>query len=410
MKSDNLLTEEDPYAVRFEMLPRGDKGLRADPQLYGPINEEAVLLPIDSPPGILMYFRTGDGWVGSKVSWDEGETWQDKGFLTYRPGGPRLKHPRGPMTTHVLQSRPGKRLLLFYNNHDVPLNNTGSFLGRFALWATCGVERDSDIVWSQPELIMYDGSWFMSRLGYADIVEDLVGGHIWLIFSNKRWAEKQVVTTTVDHVCGQWSSVPRRTETHVVLSLGPDDPPSGWVPSAQLTPLDDMFGGIGLTIEMVLRLDGSPRTKNFTLIDSRANDTDVGYAITLSSTGRLEVHINDTLNHFSFPLNCPMEPTKSHHVVFLIEGGPKLVFAMINGEICDPEQNNGPTRMYQIVDQSRNDFTIHEQGRLQPSERTVYQRVFQGGRMEHLWLHDRALRVSEVVGNFRKLFPSTSPP
>src|SRR4051794_19934298 len=149
--SDNILAERDPDRIRWALLPDGDEGLRAP---KGPVADEANLVAL-SDGTLYGTYRTIDGYPCHASSRDAGHTWTDTAYMTYTPGGRRIKHPRA--ANFVRRFSNGKYLYWFHNHggeaiHAGPWN---PYAGRNPAWVCGGTERDGVLHWSEPEVLLY---------------------------------------------------------------------------------------------------------------------------------------------------------------------------------------------------------------------------------------------------------------
>ena len=183
MRSDNLLTERDPRAVRWETLPEGDVGLRAP---LGPVADEHNLVAL-SDGSLYCVYRTTEGYLGHAYSRDGGRTWTPPAYATYAPtlqaptGAPgagyaigqpvpaparRIKHPRAAGFVKRLANG---RYLLWFHNHGGRWYHY-----RNPAWIAGGVEEDGPegklLRWSEPEILLYDDDPD-ARISYPDVVE-----------------------------------------------------------------------------------------------------------------------------------------------------------------------------------------------------------------------------------------------
>jgi hypothetical protein len=146
LRSDNISEEDDPASIRWETLPEGDGGLRSP---EGPIAEEANLT-ILSDQSLFCTYRTVAGHPCHAYSRDGGKTWTPPAFMTYRPGGPLVDHPRAANFVRRLTEGPyAGRYLYWFHNHA-----GRGYEGRNPAWLLGGVEKDSPdgkvIHWGQP--------------------------------------------------------------------------------------------------------------------------------------------------------------------------------------------------------------------------------------------------------------------
>eukprot|EP00117_Sycon_ciliatum_P036140 scpid44908/ scgid27254/ len=181
LASDNLLEEEDASKITWRTLPKSDVGLRAT---QGRLAEEGDLLAM-SNGDLYFAYRTFDGYINVGISHDGGETFSEPEYAIYsrQPGMGTapvafLKNPNGPITPRKMAD--GKYLILFYNNGDneywLHHNQSLASTWRNPYWISGGVEIDGigqpNIVWSQPEILLYTTKNIGHGIGYPDIFQD----------------------------------------------------------------------------------------------------------------------------------------------------------------------------------------------------------------------------------------------
>jgi len=202
LRSSNILTPGiAPSAVEFELVPRGDFGLRATSQT---VAEEGNLVQRPSDGGFVAFFRTENGYLNSAVSKD-GAVWKDKLFAIYDQAdisarawygtfnstsnvpeeeatatavvtgatppysGLRIKNSRGPISPRRFSN--GLYLCTLFFNSDIP-----GFESRDPYFIMGGRD-DPDgagILWSQPEIMLYvlpKCEDARCGLGYPDFIE-----------------------------------------------------------------------------------------------------------------------------------------------------------------------------------------------------------------------------------------------
>ena len=116
LTSKNILTERDPAKITFDTLPDGDIGLRA-PAGGGRVAEEQNIVSL-SDESLFCVYRTVAGWPAVGYSRDHGHTWTAPAYMSYAPGGPRVKHPRA--ANFVWKASNGK-FLYWFHNHGGPI-------------------------------------------------------------------------------------------------------------------------------------------------------------------------------------------------------------------------------------------------------------------------------------------------
>jgi hypothetical protein len=167
LRSDNILTEDDPDKFHWETLPEGEVGLRSP---EGPIADEANLTAL-SDGSLFCTYRTVAGHPCHAYSRDGGRTWTPPAFMTYRPGGERVNHPRAANFVRRLTEGPyAGRYLYWFHNH-----NGRDYQGRNPAFLLGGVERDSPdgkvIHWGRPVAVLAAKDPRV-RISYPDFIWD----------------------------------------------------------------------------------------------------------------------------------------------------------------------------------------------------------------------------------------------
>jgi hypothetical protein len=165
--SPNILAETDPDKFRWETLPLGDHGLRSP---EGPIAEEVNLTPL-SDGSLFCTYRTVAGHPCHAYSRDGGRSWTRAAFMTYRPGGRRVDHPRAANFVRQIPAGPyAGRFIYWFHNH-----RGRGYEGRNPAYLLGGIEHDSPagkvIHWGKPVAILYANDPKV-RISYPDFVWD----------------------------------------------------------------------------------------------------------------------------------------------------------------------------------------------------------------------------------------------
>ena len=152
IRCDNLLTEHDPNALRFTLLPDGPRGIRVESfrQRDNPVlrrhlaafggtldvsgfNFQEMTVASLSDGRWLGVGRTFLGAPGFTVSMDRGHGWTPVEPLCTAPGGDPIKHP---MTMCPIARTTDGRIVLLFTNND------GSDRGANHLWDGDGRTRN----------------------------------------------------------------------------------------------------------------------------------------------------------------------------------------------------------------------------------------------------------------------------
>ncbi len=391
-RSDNLLTEPDPSRHTWTMLPDGDIGLRAP---RGPIAEEQNLVVL-SDGSLYCVYRTIDGHPCHAYSRDGGRTWAAPAYATYTPGGRLIRHPRA---CPRLWKTTNGRYLLWYHNHGGK-----TFEHRNPAWVAGGVEKHGLIHWSQPEILLYDADPDV-RISYPDLIEQ--DGRYWVTETQKTVARVHEVDRTLFE--GLWSQgavrrVADGSSFAIVPARAVASPPAeaarrkvdalhaatealGILGEFPAPPVPDLRTGAGFTIELWLRLRDLAAGQ--VVLDGRGPD---GRGIAVQTTADRTLRIDLCDGRFTAGWDCDdgvLFPNILHHVVIVVDGGPRIISFVVDGILCDggTVRQYGWGRLGAALGDVNGPGTI----RIAPSMR---------GEVHAIRIYPRYLRTSEAVGNY----------
>lgn len=416
--SSNLLTELDPAKHQWETLPDGEVGLRT-PEGGDAVAGELNVTPMNNG-SLYGTYRTIDGWSCHCYSRDDGHTWE-RDWMTYQPGGRRVKNPRS--ANFVRRFNNGKYLYWFCFNGGEVLGNHPHKYGRAyenrnPIWMCGGIEKDGFIHWSEPELILYDDK-IGNRSSYPDYIEDK--GKIFISETQKEHARVHELDQNMLKLMWNHLDHAEVAQGGLVLSEDGDALSSGSeVELPQLPTLHNRGRGAldgdtgvskdgvvsivenrgGFSLELWVRFEDL--TPWQVLFDSR-DDKDWGVLVQLTDRGTLRMTIRsgsyDTPgsvlgnSEVESSWDCDrglLNAGKLHQVLFIVDGGPKVISVMVDGVLCDggKERAFGWGRFHPNL-LSPNGATMAKIG---PSL---------NGSMEALRIYDRYLLTNEGVGNYR---------
>ena len=412
-RSPNLLTEHDPSNHEWETLPEGDIGIRT-PDGGGPIAGELKALPMNDG-ALYATYRTIDGYACHAYSRDGGRTWE-RDWMRFTPGGRKVKNPRA--ANFAWRCSNGNYVYWFEFHGGEPLARAGvqdpgvGYSHRNPAWLLGGVERDGRIHWSQPEIILFDDDLGV-RFSYPDFIEQ--DGRTFITETQKEIARVHEIDPTllegmwrqgedrevvgdgllVEHTGGGTLVMPELPRLHA-RGRGPVDPATGQAPVGGAEPTARR-GGFALDLWLTFR-DLAPWQIVFDSRDEEgrgilAQVTDRG-TLSLSLYGRTCVEPG---SRWSGGLtwstwDCDpglLEAGRRHHVVFIVDGGPKIITVLVDGVLCD----GGPTRQYGWgrFHPDLKEANGAAEARVAPS---------MNGVVERLRIYGRYLRTSEAVANF----------
>jgi hypothetical protein len=383
VRSDNLLTERDPEKIRWETLPNGDTGL-ATPEGGGPIAEEHSFCQL-SDGSLFCVYRSVDGHPVECYSRDGGYTWEAPQYMTYANGA-AVKHPRA--ANFVWKCADGRYLYWFHNHGGKDYED------RNPVWISGGWEIDSPqgrrIAWSQPEVLFYDDDTFI-RMSYPDMIEE--DGQFF-------FTETQKTTARIHSVPAEFLEKVRRQDT--VSQIAENglmlDKPN--LSAGDRYPLKlpafcrrdflahdgrrlDMRGGVTLELwaDMTELRPGQELLGNW--------ENDRGLRLIRASNGELQFWMSDGQTVcVSLCGALPLSAKGLHHICITADNGPKIVMFIIDGVLWDGgnERQFGWSRFSSALRE------INGSGILT---------VAYGG-IRHMRIYNRALMVSEAIGNFRR--------
>ena len=407
VRGSNLLTQHDPARHVWETLPEGDAGLRAPPG-GGRIAGEFNATPMNDG-SLFGTFRTVDGYAGQAYSRDDGWTWEVD-WMRYRPGGRKVKNPRA--ANFVRRFSNGKYLYWFAFHGGEPLaracgaNPDLGYGDRNPAWLCGGVERDGRIYWSQPELALYDEDVAV-RFSYPDFVEQ--DGRYFVTETQKKVARMHALDHgLLDAMWRQAEGLDDRVAHRGLLLEAPGDEPlvvmselpvlgAACAPSGRAAA---PHPGGGLTLEFWVRFDEFCAGQ--VAFDSRDEDGN-GIVARLADGGCLQLVLSGRgragrpagsaagLYRSAWETDpASLEAGRMHHVAFIVDGGPRIVSVMVDGELCD----GGPSRQYGWgrLEPGLEDVNGGRQARLAASLR---------GTLRCLRVYGRYLLTSEAVANYR---------
>lgn len=386
LRSDNILSEGDASRVRFELLPDGDAGLRAP---KGPVSDEANLVSL-SDGTLYATYRTIDGYPCHATSRDGGHTWTPSAYMTYEPGGTRrIKHPRA--ANFVKKFSNGKYLYWFHNQggEAVHASKWDYYQGRNPAWICGGVEKDGGILWSQPEILLYDPE-DTARISYPDFIED--GGRVFVTETQKTVARVHPIDPALLEAV--WTQHERaEVAPGAVLDAGGNPAvPAGVDLPLRLSRADLSSPGAGLTVDAWVRFD--ELSPGQVLLDARDAQ---GRGFALETTDRFTVALvlNDGPTTYRWDSDPgthagTLKVGQWQHLAVIVDGGPRVVSFVVDGAFND----GGAVRQYGWGRFPKGLGNVGGGGTAKLAPKLF-------GQVKKLRVYDRALLVSEVVGNAR---------
>ena len=394
LMSQDLLSESDPAKITWETLPDGDFGLRTPPG-GGSVSEEQSYAVL-SDGSIYSVYRTIDGHPACTYSRDNGHTWSEPQYQNFADG--RMKHPRA--ANFLWKCSNGKYLYWFHNHggrhiREHPQQRTNAYNDRNPVWLCGGEEADGpegrEIRWSQPEIVLYDDDPYV-RMSYPDLVEQ--DGRIYLTETQKETARvHEVDSIFLEKLWGQHSKS-EIAKDGLLLDLSGGSEVPGEAPMPRLPALtvrDTSRADFGTRrtrsgFSVDLRVRFADMAPGQILLDSRS-DEGAGLWLELTTRGTLQVGLNDGRAESRWDCDPGLlKLDETYHVAVIMDGGPGIISFVVDGRLCD----GGEDRQFGW-------------GRLNPDLRDAHgaDRLRIGTQVQSLRIYDRAILVSEAVGNFK---------
>ena len=391
-RSSNILSEPNMERLAWELLPQDSRGIRHP--AFGSVQEEHNVVPIGDNRLYCVY-RTTKGHPCHTYSEDGGRTWEPPSPMTYTPEGRVMRNPRAcPM---LWRTKDGHYLFWFHNNGNTSYGATGSYSSRNLVWLSGGKVVDGRMHWSQPELVRYCSH---SRQGcsYPDLLEDQ--GRYYLSATQKTEARINELDRSLLHDLWQQDNLNTVSRDGIVLEHSPVAVPGTKPEKPSMPPLGSLAEGNGFSVELWVHADRL--VPNRILVDSRS-ESGAGVLVTTPTKSTLQIAFSDASRSAKWETD-PAESTASglHHVVFIVDGGPKLIACVVNGTLCDGGPSNRPYG-YGRFRQTR--YLERFSGRREAAPEIG--NVTGGPPLEvtaavaRLRIYDRPLRISEAIGNFR---------
>ncbi|MFC5412616.1 LamG-like jellyroll fold domain-containing protein [Larkinella bovis] len=401
VQSSDLLTIADPAQAHWNTLPDGDLGLRTPAGVGGPIAEEQNVVVL-SDGSFFCVYRTIDGYPVYSYSRDAGHTWESPQYLRYG-NGRLVKHPRA--ANFVWKCANGKYLYWFHNHggrfiREHKNRNSMAYDDRNPAWIAGGVEADSPngkiIRWSQPEILLYDDDPFI-RMSYPDLIEDQ--GSYFITETqkdiarvhridkgllDKLWNQFEPQQKTTEGLVTNWTYQAGKFPQTVAAPLLPDfyrrDTKKLEQPGLSLPN--------GFTVELSFTL--SSLAENQLLLDTR-DSTGKGWYLRTTKQKTVEFAMNDGQTQSAWACDEGLlKPNQNHHLSLVVDGGPHLIAFVVDGVLND----GGETRQF-----GWGRFSPYLKSAMGASTIRIGSSL--NGQVRQLSVYNRALTVSEAIGNFR---------
>ncbi len=389
LKSANLLSAPDPADAVWETLPDGDFGLRTPPG--GGLVAEEQSYSVLSDGSFYCVYRSIDGHPVCAYSRDGGHTWSTPQYQRFADGRV-MKHPRA--ANFAWRCANGHFLYWFHNHGGCFIAGQANlgYEDRNPVWLCGGIEEDGpdgkEIRWSQPEILLYDDDPYL-RMSYPDLVEE--DGEYYVTETQKNVARvHQLDPALLEGLWGQFTHRGVATDGLLLEWTGDALPAMVAMPALPAFTARDYtradYGTRDLRAGFTLELWLDAPAPGQVLLDTRAPDGR-GLCLYATARGTLEIMLRDGRTDCRWESDPGMlVPGAPHHVAVIVDGGPKIICFVVDGTLCD----GGAHRQFGW-------------GRINPHLRNVNgdALLHLGAGVHTLRLYERALHISEAIGNYR---------
>ena len=316
-KSTNINYERNPENLKWDMLPDGDEGLQNES--FGTIHEEQNLVQMSNGTLYSMH-RTESGYPLEAYSHDRGRNWTLPMPPKYYTGN-KVKHPRA--NARVWKCKNGKYLFWHHNN------GTGSWKDRNPGWLSGGIETDGKIIWSQPEIVVYDDN-VKTIISYPDIIEQ--DGRYWITETQK--SVGRVHEIPASYLEKMWSQFYISKIEPDALVLDIDYAEIRKNKTINLPETGPVKSSPGFTIDIVTSGRNVPEGEF--LINNLNSETGKGISVSYGKFRSVILTMHDgekeVVCHSDPGL---LDPFAENHITIIVDNGPGIVRFVINGRACD---------------------------------------------------------------------------
>lgn len=314
----NINKQKDPRKLTFELLPETDTGIK-NPEL-GVINSEQNIFQLNDGTLYCMH-RTVSGYPAESYSTNGGKTWTTPQPPEYE-NGIKLKNPRA--CPRIWKCNNGKYLFWYHNNGG------WNFGVRNPAWISGGIEKDGKIIWSQPEILLYEENPAI-RMSYPDLIEQ--DGKYWITETNKvdarvheipnaflntLWSQFEIDEVEKNDLVAAWEKdeIPEQGELKVPSNIG-----------------DTYENGFTLDFRLILA-----NLNPGQLIMSSKDENGKGIELKTGNFGAIEITMTDGEQTDSWSSDPGLVKANGveHCISVTVDNGPRIVQFVINGIV-----NNG---------------------------------------------------------------------
>lgn len=375
-RCDNINAEKDVTKLKWVNLPESENGVKNE--TLGPINAEQNIFQMNDG-AIYSMHRTVSGYPAESYSYDGGKSWSLPVPPQYE-NGIKLKNPRA--CPRIWKCRNGKYLFWYHNNGGKDFNS------RNPAWISGGVEKEGKIIWSQPEILLYEEQADV-RMSYPDLIEQ--NGRYWITETNKENARCHAVPDGFFDII--WSQFERNavTQDNLVAEWNANEIQSNNI----LTILSNESGSFSSGFAFDFRIKLGDISAGQVLFSATVQE-DKEIVLQTGEYGSVEIAIKDNGKVEKWNSDPGLINAFGEHCIAVsVDNGPKIIQFVVDGTVC----NGRDFRQYGWSRYTANleSITFRQikagdllSGQIRPQ-----------GRLTNLRIYNRPLMNTELIGNQR---------
>ena len=368
---DNIEIEKNPDKLNWKLLPEGDTGIRAVD--WGDIQEEQNTVHINDSLIACMY-RTTQGHPLMAYSHDQGRSWTTPKPARDYNGRP-LKNPRA--NPKIWKCQNGYYLLWYHHN------GTRSFNNRNPSWIAGGIEKEGEIIWTQPEIFLHhDGPG--RGPSYPDLVEQ--EGRYWITETQKVEARThEIPAAFLNRLWRQFDIAEVTKEKPAIDISGEKLEQTDSLSLPEINP-GNAVNGFTLTVRLKSNLD---MAKGKIIVDTR-DQNGKGFWLQAAEDYTVLFSLSDGIHTSQLRADPGILQTRSRteqEFTLTVDHSSRIMQFIVDGVVCDGGDSPFGWAKY---DEKMVDFGT-QWLRIDKTRKTLTEIKF----------YQRALMNTEVIGEYR---------
>jgi hypothetical protein len=267
-------------------------------------------------------------------------------------------------------------------------HNSGrkDFNSRNPAWISGGIEKDGKIIWSQPEILLYEDK-ADQRMSYPDLIEQ--NGKYWITETNKEnarchpipdgffdliWSQFDRKTVTVDNLVAQWNE--NEIRSHLTF---------------QIPQVENIHYQSGFTFDFKISL--TDLRQGQVIFVAKAQDSKE-VVLQTGEYGSVEIVIRNGTEEEKWNSDPGLINAFGEHCVAVsVDNGPKIIQFVVDGTVCNGRdfRQYGWTRFKSDLEKisfEKIEIGDLNTGQLRPK-----------GTLKNLRVYNQPLMNTEIIGN-----------